>query len=111
LLLEGLAPETVERVRDIVARSEGFNRFLTDGEMRESGHEGLPFGFCAKRGYCYENYPKTLKSQHGYPLDYEQYAVFYLARRKDRNGNSITEEKSGGSLLDIAPLAREILAT
>jgi hypothetical protein len=104
----GLAPQAVEDARGIVMKSAGFNRFLTDDEMRESGHEGLPFGFCAKRGYCYENYPKALKSQHGYPLDYERYAVFYLVRRKD--GNNIIEEKKDGSLLDIAPLAREILA-
>jgi hypothetical protein len=106
----GLPPQTVEDVRDVVMRSAGFNRFLTDGEMRECGHDGLPFGFCAKRGYCYENYPKALKSQHGYPLDYERYAVFYLVRRKDHNGANMREEKNGGSLLDIAPLARDILA-
>ncbi|MDR1095715.1 MAG: ectonucleotide pyrophosphatase/phosphodiesterase [Spirochaetaceae bacterium] len=106
----GLPPQAVEDMRGIVMRSAGFNRFLTDGEMRECGHDGLSFGFCAKRGYCYENYPKTLKSQHGYPLDYERYAVFYLARRKDSNGANVREEKNGGSLLDIAPLARDILA-
>jgi hypothetical protein len=106
----GLASQTVEDARGIVMRSEGFNRFLTEDEMRECGHDRLPFGFCAKRGYCYENYPKALKSQHGYPLDYERYAVFYLVRRKDDNGMNIIEEKNGGSLLDIAPLAKEILA-
>lgn len=104
-----LLPRMVEDLRGLVMRSAGFNRFLTDDEMRECGHAGLPFGFCAKRGYCYENYPKPLKSQHGYPLDYERYAVFYLVRQKDSNGNYITEEKTGGTLLDIAPLARKIL--
>jgi predicted AlkP superfamily pyrophosphatase or phosphodiesterase len=101
-----LASQTVHHIRDLVLRTEGFYRFLTESEMRECGHADLPFGFCAKRGYCYENYPKTIKSQHGYPPDYDQYSVFYLVRR---NGGS-NKQKRGGSLLDIAPLAREIIA-
>jgi hypothetical protein len=100
---EAIEQETIEQIREAVAREESFNRFLTVEEMRESGHAGLPFGFCAKRGYCYENYPKKIKSQHGYPADYERYAVFYLARWK--NGGA----GRGGSLLDIAPLAKEML--
>jgi predicted AlkP superfamily pyrophosphatase or phosphodiesterase len=107
---KNLNAQTVEHVRDLVSRTEGFHRFLTEPEMRECGHADLPFGFCAKRGYCYENYPKAIKSQHGYPPDYEQYAVFYLVRRNDRKADRDIEEKCG-SLLDIAPLAKEIMAT
>jgi hypothetical protein len=103
---ETIGQESIEQIREAVSRDVSFKRFLTDDEMRECGHTGLPFGFCAKRGYCYENYPKKIKSQHGYPADYERYAVFYLARWK--NGGK--GERTGGSLLDIAPLAKEIMA-
>ncbi|MDR2657132.1 MAG: ectonucleotide pyrophosphatase/phosphodiesterase [Oscillospiraceae bacterium] len=97
-------------VLEAIAASEGFNRLLTDDEMHVSGHSDLPFGFSAKPGYCYNNMKSdsesVLKGNHGYPLDAAGYDVFYAVRGA---GFTPGETKRGGSLLDIAPLARGIL--
>jgi hypothetical protein len=95
------------QIRDRVQASEGFARFLTAEEMRVSGRSELPFGFCALPGYAYENTDSGHRGQHGYPLDYENYKVFYMAR-----GRGIPRGKTvwGGSLLDIAPLALRLFA-
>ena len=100
-----LAQEEVRQVRGIVENSEGFCRFLTEEEMSESGHIANSFGFCAKAGYCYSAYFTGEKGNHGYPLDYPGYEVFYMVR-----GDGFAPGSSvGGSLLDIAPLAAKIL--
>jgi hypothetical protein len=100
------APDTIAQIKNRVQASEGFSRFLTLEEMRVSGRSELPFGFCALPGYAYESADTGHKGQHGYPLDYENYKVFYMAR-----GRNIPRGKTvkGGSLLDIAPLALRLL--
>jgi hypothetical protein len=102
------APDEIAQIRNRAAVSEGFARFLTAEEMRVSGHSELPFGFCALPGYAYENTDTGHKGQHGYPLDYENYKVFYMAR-----GRGVPRGKTvrGGSLLDIAPLALRLFST
>jgi predicted AlkP superfamily pyrophosphatase or phosphodiesterase len=101
------APDEIAQIRNRVLASEGFARFLTAEEMRVSGRPELPFGFCASPGYAYENTDTGHKGQHGYPLDYEDYKVFYMAR-----GRGIPRGKTvqGGSLLDIAPLALRLFS-
>ena len=96
----------IARVKGAVARSEGFNRFLTGEEMRECGREQLPFGFCAKIGWCYDSVGKAEKGNHGYPPDYPGYEVFYAVRGAGHTPGGV---RHGGSLLDIAPLAAEEL--
>jgi hypothetical protein len=101
------ATANVAQIRNRVQSSEGFARFLTAEEMRVCGRSELPFGFCALSGYAYENTETGHRGQHGYPLDYGNYKVFYMAR-----GLFIPRGKTvqGGSLLDIAPLALRLFA-
>jgi hypothetical protein len=88
-----------------VKELEGFARFLTAEEMQCSGKSDLPFGFCAKPGYVCENYAKQERGNHGYPVDWPDYKVFYALRQKGRE----PAVNTGGSLLDIAPIAAGIL--
>jgi hypothetical protein len=100
------SPGIIAEIRRRLAGLPGFNRFLTAEEMRASGRPELPLGFCALPGYCIEALDEDYRGQHGYPLDYADYKVFYMAR-----GQGIPEGASvaGGSLLDIAPLAISLL--
>ena len=82
---------------------EGFARFLTPEEMACAGK--LSFGFCAKPGYCCENRAKSERGNHGYPTDWPDYKVFYTLRQKGGE----PARHTGGSLLDIAPIAAGIL--
>ena len=97
-----LPSKRVDKLRKCFKQSEGFRRFLTDMEMRESGRDNVAFGFCADAGYCYEAYASGEKANHGYPLDMPGYTMFYMARGFDLKPGSVIQ---GGSLLDIAPLA------
>ena len=57
-----------------------FGRYLTEGEMRESGYSGKSLvGVAAKPG-CAFSESGGYKGAHGYPADYENYAVFYGAK-------------------------------
>ena len=101
-----LDDEDIEKVKVEVAQLEGFNRFLTVEEMRISGREDEAFGFCASVGYAIHDFSSNEKANHGYPLDYDKYEVFYMGSGPDFQAGTVEE---GGSLLDIAPLANEIL--
>ena len=98
-----LNDEQVGVIRAAVERGEGFRRFLTPEEMEESGWagSGVPFGFCAKTGYCYGIPGAAYRANHGYPLDMPDYKVFYMARGRGIKPGCET----GGSLLDITPFA------
>lgn len=101
-----LTEQQVQALRGQVAGLEGFGRFLTGQELAESGRAQLPFGFAARPGWACEAQPSDEKANHGYPVDYPHYNVFYLAK-----GQSFAHRTggSGGSLLDIAPLAAAAL--
>lgn len=82
----------------------GVARDLTREEMRQSGaDQEFSCGFAAARGYVFGHYTK---GQHGYPLDNDLYQVFYSAFGSDIPANVVSE---GGSLLDVCPLAADIL--
>ncbi|MBN1891950.1 MAG: hypothetical protein JW780_04150, partial [Clostridiales bacterium] len=90
----------IERFRSI----EGVARDLTEEEMRLSGaDQEFAMGFAAAKGYTFGHYSK---GQHGYPLDNDNYQVFYAAA-----GPGIPQGKTGkgGSLLDVCPLAIDTL--
>lgn len=79
-------------------------RLLTNEEMNTSGlDQEFACGIEAEDGYCFG---KAYKGQHGYSLKREGYHPFYLVA-----GNNIEKGKQlrGGSVLDICPLAAEIL--
>lgn len=99
--------EIMRRLRAEIAKSEGFARFLRQDEMDVCGRAGLAFGICAKPGYSYEVTDTCEKGQHGYPLDYHPYQVFYMVRGR---GVQAGQQLQGGSLLDIAPIALQLLA-
>ena len=85
-------------------REPFFNRALTAEEMNDSGYAHSNFGVCAKPTYAFGSHHEP--ANHGYPPDYQDYQVFYAARGpRIRSGERLT----GGSLLDIAPLAARIL--
>jgi hypothetical protein len=96
----------IDDVRCLVEGSSGFNRFLSSDEMALCGRSTLPFGFCAAPGFQYTPCPHNEKAQHGYPLDYPDYKVFYSVRGPDVAPGATLQ---GGSLLDIAPIALRLL--
>jgi len=74
--------------------------------MYDSGHDNAAFGFCSQEGYSYDPFSSDHKAQHGFTLDMTDYNVFYMARGFGLTPGSVT---TGGSLLDIAPLAAKRL--
>lgn len=92
----------LEEIMGRVVEDPGFGRFLTGEELQISGRKGICFGFSAKPGCCYEAPAGPKKGDHGYPLDYEDYKVFYAVKGP---GVRAGEVFHGGSLLDIAPVA------
>jgi hypothetical protein len=98
--------ENTGPLRQKLEQSPGFKRWLREDELRAAGRGELPAGFCPLPGYHYEACDKGEKGQHGYPLDYEGYKVFYAVRSPGVCRGKLLR---GGSLLDIAPLALRFL--
>jgi len=102
-----LGAAQTEAVRAGVAGGEGFRRFLTDGEMYESGRSpDAAFGFCARQRYAYGAFDNGEKAQHGYPPDMPGSNVFYAVRGRGHEPGGVTR---GGSLLDVAGVASRLL--
>ncbi len=79
-------------------------RMLREDEMRPGGFESSFFcGIEAKEGYCFG---KFHLGQHGYGLKSTGYRPFYLAVGP---GIKEGEKLSGGCVVDICPLAAELL--
>lgn len=79
-------------------------RLLTPHEMQESGgDQEFDYGFAAADGFCFGEFER---GQHGYPLDRDHYHTFYLAAGKNVPQGEV---KTGGSLLNICPLAADLL--
>ncbi len=100
---------THQEILDIKEKSSavsGFSRFLTSQEMHVCGRSHLPFGMAALPGFAFHAYEDPDMANHGYPADYDNYNVFYMSCT---DGHS-AQETSGGSLLDIAPLAAKVLS-
>ncbi|MCL1913299.1 MAG: alkaline phosphatase family protein [Eubacteriaceae bacterium] len=102
---ESLPESQIDVLKSAISNSEGFRRFISEEELGDAGIE-CAFGFAAKDGYCYESYGPGHLATHGYPLDMDNYKVFYLARIKGAQKNNV---EYGGSLLEIAPLAAKQL--
>ena len=96
-----LSAADIKRIRALIEGGEGFRRFISDGEMRESGYTDAAFGFCAQMGYAYGAFASGEKANHGYPLDMPGSQVFYMIRGDGHVPGSVTR---GGSLLEIAPM-------
>jgi len=99
--------------REILARAaadpeSGIAGFLDEDEFRSSGlYRECPFGIKASYGYEFVEYKKYAhRANHGYSIKDGKYNTFYLL-----NGPRIKSgpPTTGGSLLDIAPLAAELL--
>lgn len=101
-----LSAQNIAKIKSQTQSLEGFGRFLSKQELGMCGREEIPFGFAAKVGWACEAYPNTELGTHGHPLDYDNYNVFYLCCGEQFNQGT---QKTGGSLLDIAPLAADIL--
>ena len=98
--------ENIDSLRRELEKSPGFGRWLREDELRACGRGELPAGFCPLPGCQYEACDTGEKGQHGYPVDYEGYKVFYAVRAPSvRRGRRL----KGGSLLDLAPLALRLL--
>jgi predicted AlkP superfamily pyrophosphatase or phosphodiesterase len=99
---KSLAARTVDEIRAIVARNPWFRRFLTHGELCESGYADAAFGVCSNAGYAFAA-PGShgIRANHGYTTDMRGYNVFYIIKGFGREAGAVTW---GGSLLDIAPL-------
>lgn len=101
----GLDESRMQAVRAEAQSLPGFARFLWPEEMRQSGHSELPFGFCVLPGFSLDAVPGHEKANHGYPLDYDNYQVFYAVRAPGHAPGTTT----GGSLLHLAGIAADIL--
>lgn len=102
-----LPADEIPRIKTLLEQSAGFARFLTAEELFECGRKELAFGFCAQEGFCYETMITAKKGNHGYPLDYQNYKVFYAVHGNDFQN---IPDAFGGSLLDLAPLVSQILS-
>ncbi len=102
---DGADSAAAEKAAGLASELPGFARFLAVEEMRVSGHGDLPFGFCFLPGYACHAKPSRERATHGYPVDWPDYKVFYMLRQRGREPCVST----GGSLLDIAPLAARVL--
>lgn len=100
-----LSPEETAAVREATAALPGFGRFLRPQEMATCGRPQLSFGFAAKPGYAVQAYDTGEKANHGYPADYDDYAVFWL----HAGPGTAPGTQTGGSLLDITPHAANLL--
>ena len=88
----------------IFLENPGVDRLLTAVEMHESGAgTEFAYGFSAASGY---SFGRKQLGQHGYSLDRDQYHTFYAV-----SGRHIPqgEVRTGGSLLNICPLAVDLL--
>jgi hypothetical protein len=104
-----LKDASIRMIRERIEASEGFNRWLREDEMTESGYAIPGSGICgwaAQPGYQYAPMPVPEIWQHGFPTDYPDYGVFYAVQGPDVAGGQLLQ---GGSLLDIAPIALRIM--
>jgi len=68
---------------DALEEQPWFERYLSPDEMDESGYADKPvLGIAAKQGYAFVEGKKYL-GNHGYPLDYPNYNVFYGVKGKN----------------------------
>ena len=100
-----LPDEKTEELKKAVQALEGFGRLLRADELDVCGRAGLPFGFAAQPGWTCEAYPKGDKANHGYPVDYDNYQVFYLCSGEGFAPGLV----QGGSLLEITAHAAAVL--
>lgn len=80
-----------------------FGRYLTQQEMEESGYnKKYKFGFSAKEGFSFSE--KTFKGDHGYPVNYNEYGVFYAVNKEIKYKNKLKS-----SIFDVsAIIAKEL---
>lgn len=103
-LLDPAHQHSFEKAMKEFSNSPAFGRRLTQKEMHYSGMDTrFSVGFEAAEGY---SFGEEHLGQHGYALDHPGYQPFYLA-----TGHGIPEnqEKTGGEIIDICPLAAAML--
>ena len=100
--------ELTERLEAMAGREgSGIRRLLTAEEMDSSGFSTeAVLGLEASIGTEFHDDGTSFQANHGYTLDNPGYKVFYFAKGP---GVPKGQELSGGSLLDIAPLAARLL--
>jgi predicted AlkP superfamily pyrophosphatase or phosphodiesterase len=91
-------------MREDLTKQRWFNRYLTDQEMEDSGFFPISsFGVAAKVGWCFSSGKTLYKGNHGYPVDYEDYQVFYGV------SSQTPGRYEGGQITDITALVAETL--
>lgn len=86
---------------------KGVRRFLDGDELELSGlGSDCPFGVEAEAGYEFNEFGSSHMANHGYSMKQEGYETFYAAAGNVINKGIVL---SGGSILDIAPLALKLL--
>ena len=101
----GLHTEQIEELKEAVQALPGFERTLSATEMDICGRAQLPFGFAVKPGWGCEAYTGIEQANHGYPIDYDRYKVFYLCRGEGFTPGLI----QGGNLLEVTAHAASVL--
>ncbi len=97
------ANDVMEIARRILSE-EYVLRELSPQEMRISGMDGeYAFGIEAKEGFAFG---KPISGQHGYSLNQKNYTAFYMAKGEGIHPGG---ELSGGCIVDICPLAADML--
>ena len=107
---DGLArrEELTARLEILAGREgSGIRRLLTEEEMAFSGFAWeAVLGIEASLGTEFHDDGSRFRANHGYTLNNPGYQVFYFAKGP---GIPKGQELTGGSLLDIAPLAANLL--
>ena len=101
----GLTQNQVEALKGAVQAMDGFGRLLSADEMDVCGRGELPFGFAAEPGWDCAGYGGHERANHGYPVNYDNYKVFYLCHGEGFAPGLIR----GGDLLDLTAHAASVL--
>jgi predicted AlkP superfamily pyrophosphatase or phosphodiesterase len=94
---EGIQPDLLSRLQE----QTWFERFVSDSEMETSGYaKQAAFGIIAKAGTAFTSTDKPNRGNHGYPVDYPDYQVFYAMN----NTPGAPIRHSGGVITDVTQL-------
>ncbi|MDR0963790.1 MAG: alkaline phosphatase family protein [Clostridium sp.] len=93
-------------LRDEIASKPWFERFLTTAEIQDAGYaRDCALGIAARIGFRFGDEQLSERADHGYPLDYPDYKVFYGIN--DSPNKPV--QRNGGHVFDITAMIESIL--
>jgi predicted AlkP superfamily pyrophosphatase or phosphodiesterase len=93
-------------LRDEISSKPWFERFLTADEIQDAGYaKDCTLGIAARIGYRFGDEQHSERGDHGYPLDYPDYKVFYGVH--DSPNHPV--QYNGGHIFDITAKIESLL--